>query len=128
MILLKQKGLIMSYSLDLRDRVVSYVESGGSRVSAAKLFKVGERTVRRWLCLKKETGKVSPRPHGGGYPPKIDLSELQKSVDSNPNQTLSELKEKFSVSGASLWHALKKLRYTYKKNSSVPRKGCWEKD
>jgi len=118
---------MMSYSLDLRERVVSYVESGASRVSAAKFFKVGERTVRRWLCLKKETGKLSPRPHGGGYPPKIDLLELKKSVDLNPNQTLSELEEEFSASGASLWHALKKLQYTYKKNSSLPGKGCWEK-
>lgn len=117
----------MYYSLDLRERVVSYVESGASRVAAAKLFKVGERTVRRWLCLKKETGKLSPRPHGGGYPPKIDLSELQKSVDLNPDKTLLELKEEFSVSGTSLWHALKKLQYTYKKNPSVPGKGCWEK-
>ena len=117
----------MPYSLDLRERVVSYVESGCSRVSAAKFFKVSERTVRRWVCLKKETGKLSPRPHGGGYPPKIDLSELKKSIDLNPNQTLSDLEEEFSASGASLWHALKKLQYTYKKNSSLPGKGCWAK-
>ena len=27
----------MSYSLDLRERVVSYVDSGGRRISASKL-------------------------------------------------------------------------------------------
>ena len=117
----------MSYSLDLRERVVTHVESGSSRVSAAKFFNVGERTVRRWLGLKKETGGLSPRSHGGGYPPKIDLSELKKSVDLNPNKTLSDLEEEFSASGASLWNALKKLQYTYKKNPSLQGKGCWEK-
>lgn len=117
----------MSYSLDLRERVVAYVESGSSRASAAKFFKVGERTVRRWLSLKMETGKLSPRPHGGGYPPKIDLSELKKSVDLNPNQTLSDLEKEFSASSTSLWYALKKLQYTYKKNPSLAGKGCWEK-
>jgi transposase len=117
----------MSYSLDLRERVVTYVESGSSRASAARLFNVGERTVRRWLDLKKETGDLLPRPHGGGYPPKIDLSELKKFVDSNPNQTLLDLEKEFSASGASLWQALKKLDYTYKKNPSLPGKGCWQK-
>ena len=39
----------MSYSLDLRQKVVSYLESGQSRVSAAAIFGIGESTVRRWI-------------------------------------------------------------------------------
>jgi transposase len=49
----------MAYSIDLRERVVSYVKSGGSRISASSIYTVSERTVRRWLQLESETGSVS---------------------------------------------------------------------
>jgi transposase len=108
-----------AYSVDLRTRVMSYVESGGSRISASKIFSIGERTVRRWISLREETKSLEPKPHGGGYPPKIDLKVLKEYVNSNADITLSELGEKFSVSVPSIWHALKKINYVYKKNSSV---------
>jgi hypothetical protein len=39
----------MSYSLDLRERVVNYVRNGGSPTEAARLFLVGRATLYRWL-------------------------------------------------------------------------------
>jgi transposase len=39
----------MAYSLDLRKRVVDYVENGGGITKAAALFKVGRATIYRWL-------------------------------------------------------------------------------
>ena len=39
----------MSYSVDLRERAVSYVRGGGSRAQAAALFQVGRTTLYRWL-------------------------------------------------------------------------------
>jgi transposase len=39
----------MAYSLDLRKRVVDYVEKGGGITKAAALFKVGRATIYRWL-------------------------------------------------------------------------------
>ena len=112
----------MSYSLDLRERVVLYIESGGSRISASKLFNICERTVRRWLSLKSESGSLSPREHGGGYPPKINLCLLKQSIDSDVNKTLDDLAEEFAVSRISIWAALKRINYVYKKNSSLQRK------
>lgn len=109
----------MAYSTDLRVRVISYVESGGNQSSAASIFSVCERTIRNWISLKEETGSVSPRPHAGGYPPKIDLSSLKELVDLGPDKTLAELGEEFSASHVSVWHALKKVDYVYKKNSSL---------
>lgn len=38
----------MSYSIDLRKRVVDYVENGGRIAQAAGLFKVGRATIYRW--------------------------------------------------------------------------------
>lgn len=108
-----------AYSIDLRTRVMSYVSSGGSRISAAKLFSIGERTVRRWISLQADTKSLEPKPHGGGYPAKIDLKVLKDYVNSNADITLVELGEKFSVSVPCIWRALKKIDYVYKKNSSV---------
>lgn len=66
---------MMSYSVDLRERVVSYVEPGNSRIAAAKFFKVGERTVQRWVILKHETGTLSPKPHGGTFSFEVERSD-----------------------------------------------------
>jgi transposase len=35
----------MAYSLDLREKVVEYIENGGSITSAARLFRVGRATI-----------------------------------------------------------------------------------
>ncbi len=39
----------MSYSIDLRKRVVDYVENGGRIAQAAGLFQVVVATIYRWL-------------------------------------------------------------------------------
>ncbi|MEG4313442.1 IS630 transposase-related protein [Microcoleus sp. AT10_D2] len=37
----------MAYSLDLRQKVVNYVENGGSITKAAAIFKLGRATIYR---------------------------------------------------------------------------------
>ena len=39
----------MSYSIDLRKRVVDYVENGGRIAQATGLFEVERATIYRWL-------------------------------------------------------------------------------
>ena len=39
----------MSYSIDLRKRVVDYVENGGRIAQATRIFQVGRATIYRWL-------------------------------------------------------------------------------
>jgi transposase len=39
----------MRCSLDLRRRVVAFVQQGGSKAEAARRFQVGEASVYRWL-------------------------------------------------------------------------------
>lgn len=112
----------MAYSVDLRRKVMLYVESGGSRASAATIFNIGERTLRRWIALKTETGNLKPRPHGGGRVYKADPAELEKYVIANPDKTLQELGEKFNASISSIWRCLRSLNYVSKKNSTLRRK------
>lgn len=109
----------MSYSIDLRTRVVSYVESGGSRLSASRIFKVSERTVRNWINLQRETGSVLCRPHGGGFPSKVDAEKFKQYIADNPDKTLQEIGDYFGVTHEGAAYNLRKHGYVYKKNTSL---------
>lgn len=113
----------MAYSSDLRTRVVEYVLSGKSRVSAAKFFNVAEKTVRNWMKLHKETGSVDPRPHRGGKRSTIDSEEFKSYVDANPGQTLKVIGKHFGLSYQGAAYNLSKHGYVNKKNTSIRRKG-----
>lgn len=112
----------MAYSLDLREKVVLYVESGNTRVSASKVFGIGERTVRRWVSRYRSTGNIAPLPHGGGFPSKIQSSVFKQHMADNPDKTLKELGEFFGVSHAGIAYNLRKHGYVHKKNSTLRRK------
>ena len=43
----------MSYSKDLRTRVIDYIENGRSILSAARIYKVGRSTIYRWLARRE---------------------------------------------------------------------------
>ena len=54
-----------SYSIDLRERVLQYLEKNTNRKAASLLFQVGIATIYRWISRKKEKGNVEPlrRPY-----------------------------------------------------------------
>jgi transposase len=52
----------MAYSLDLRKRVVDYVENGGGITKAAALFKVGRATIYRWLRERRPPSNQGRTP------------------------------------------------------------------
>lgn len=81
----------MAYSLDLRQKVVDYVENGGS-MKAAAIFKVGRATIYRWL------GREDLRPTQVNHRQrKLDWEALQKDVEKNPEARLVERARTFSV-------------------------------
>src|SRR5258707_12688504 len=53
------------YSLDLRERVVSYVEAGHSRRAAAAHFRVSPSFVINLMTAFRERGAVAPKALGG---------------------------------------------------------------
>ena len=56
-----------SLSMDLRDRLISAVDGGMSRRSAAKLFSVAPSTAIKWVDQQRRTGNVWPRARGGDH-------------------------------------------------------------
>jgi transposase len=103
----------MSYSVDLRERVVNYVCNGGSAASAANLFPVGRATIYRWHGapdLKPKPAKERKR--------KLDKVALAAHVRDFPDSLLRERAAHFGVTINAIWVALKKLAIT-KKNDQV---------
>ena len=60
------------YSLDLRERVVSYVEGGHSRRAAAAHFRVSPSFVINLMTAFRERGAVAPKALGGWRHSKLD--------------------------------------------------------
>lgn len=102
------------YSLDLRRRVINYIKSGNSQVSAAKIFAVNISTVNRWYSRYRSEGNCAPRARLGAKR-KVDLEDLTKCIASNPDAKLKDLAKKFGVSIWGIYYWLKKLGYSYKK-------------
>jgi transposase len=66
------------YSTDLRIRVVqAYENREGAMRQLATTLRVNLSCVRRLLKHYRETGSVAPKPHGGGYPAKVDAGGLE---------------------------------------------------
>jgi transposase len=113
------------YSNDLRRKVIDvYYNAEGSLCKVAARFPMSLNFV--WLLLERfrEAGRVDPKPHGGGQPPKIqgkDLETLQRLVEQPNNATLPELCYLFvrhtgvRVSASTISRALKRWRITRKK-------------
>ena len=82
----------MAYSLDLRQKVVNYVENGGSITKAAAIFKVGRATIYRWL------GREDLRPTQVKHRQrKLDWEALKKDVEKNPLSKISRKSKNFQA-------------------------------
>ena len=100
----------MSYGLDLRKKVIQCVEDGGSRTKVSKRFNIGRATIYRWLSRQELAAtKVESRKR------KIDIKDLEKDVEKNPNTPLKERAFKFGVTSAALCYRFKKIKITRKK-------------
>ncbi len=108
----------MAYSVDLRRRVVEFVLEGGSREEAARRFKVSRWCVYDWL--KRETLEADKTGPKGAW--KLDREKLEAVIASKPDATLEELSQEVGTGKTAVWHSLKKLKISRKKNVAVLRK------
>lgn len=102
----------VSYSVDLRRRVVSFVRSGGSKSEAGRRFSVCRRIVYEWLARPDLSPKVYIRKKR-----KLDEEALKAYVSKNNDAYLHEVGAHFSVHPTTVFYALKKLKLTLKKKS-----------
>ncbi len=100
----------MTYSLDLRERAVSYVRGGGSQAEATRLLGIDRKTLRGWLRASNLAPKVcGPRRR------KLDKAALAAHVRAHPDALLRERAAEFGVSNVAIFKALRQLGVTKKK-------------
>jgi transposase len=81
-----------AYSTDLRLRIVQAVEGGMSQAEAARVFRVGRSTVKRYLQQYRRQGDLSPKLIPGRTPAigPDQLAALRRQVEEWPDATLAE--------------------------------------
>src|SRR5262249_48058366 len=116
-----------SHPVELRERVVNAYEAGeGSYADISVRFDVGVASVKRWVRLKRELGRVTPKPKAGGTHSSIDASELEAIVGKLGDPTAREITTEFNrrrrgdarVHVSSTKRALHRHGYVVKKNAA----------
>ncbi len=100
----------MAYGIDYRRRVIGFVKEGGSKLEAARLFKVHPETVYEWLRrgddLAPRIAKIRRR--------KLDKVALARHVREHSDALLRERAAHFGVRVNTVWVALRKQKLVKK--------------
>ena len=107
----------MTYSVDFRKRVVAFVQEGGSKAEAARLFKINRTCVYDWLSRDN----LEPKKHSRRKR-KLDWEALERHVEAQPDLLLRERAAHFAVHPNAIWYALTQIRLSHKKNAALHRK------
>jgi transposase len=112
-----------AYSHDLRQRVLTAIDSGQSQVVVAQTFGVSVATIKRYLKQRREMGHVLPKTIPGRPAVKGAVLQvhLQAQLEAHPDVTREEHCRLFyethgiAVSTASISRARMTLGWTQKK-------------
>jgi len=119
-----------SLSKDIRERVVSAVEGGMTRRSAAKRFGVAPSTAIKWVDRWRRTGDIGPRPRGGDHRShriEAHAEEILALIVEAPDTTLAVLAEQLEkpqgvvVAQSTIGRLLDRRGMTFKKNRARER-------
>ena len=115
-----------SYSLDLRVRVVSFVEAGHSCRAAARHFAVSDSFAIKLMQRQRQSGSPAParqgRPRGTGKLAPYEAFLVQ-IVEAQPDITMPDLAARLleahgvAAAPASLSRLLCRCGFTYKKTA-----------
>ena len=110
----------MTYSMDLRERVVSAFESGQTLASVAKRFSVTWPTVRHWVDRhhRGELAPGTPGPKGSVKLTAADEQRMREVVAAQPGITAKQLMPMLSVQvvESTVCRALKRLGLSLKRS------------
>ena len=120
-------GMPKAYSRDLRERVITAVETGASRREAAERFEVSVASAVKWLQRWYQHRSAAPKPRGGRVSPLEEFAvEILDLIAQRPDLTLVETvaelrKRRIKTSRSSLWRFLDRHNITLKKSAASSR-------
>jgi len=100
----------MTYSVDLRKRVIAFVKNGGGKAEAARRFGVARSCVYDWL----DRSDLNPKKQGRRKR-KLDWAAVHRHIETHPDLLLRERAAIFGVRIYSLQYACKHMRISHKK-------------
>lgn len=112
-----------AYSEDLRQKIVTALERGTSKVQAAHLFDVSLSSVKRYARTAGRGGSLAPKK-GSGRPPKLDEAAgklLEEDIKERPAATVSQRRRFLehltakTISDSTVRRLLKRLGFSRKK-------------
>jgi len=116
--------------MELRQRVVAFVEEGHTHRTAAAQFRVSIKFVNDMVILKRETGSLAAKPqgNGGGRGKLAGVADwLERRIKEKRDLTLDELVVELrdgpgvEVHRVSVWRCLRGLNLTHKKRPARRR-------
>ena len=114
-----------AYSRDLRERVITAVETGASRREAAERFEVSVASAVKWLQRWYQQRSAAPKPRGGSVSPLEEFAvEILDLIAQRPDLTLVETvaelrKRRIKTSRSSLWRFLAPTQHHAQKKSAA---------
>ena len=116
----------MTYSLDLREKALKYLDKVGNRQQVVEAFNITLRTLERWIrrkrdnCLAPKKSKSSPS--------KINDEKLRLFIREHPDAYLREIAEQFGTTLQAVFYACKRLKISLKKSLRTMKKGTKRRD
>ena len=106
----------MTYSLDFRRRLFSIKASKNlTFLETSKLFNISMATLFRW------SKNIEPNRTRNKPSTKIDMDALKKDIETYPDAYQFERAQRLGVSAGGIFHALKRLKVTYKKHTNASK-------
>jgi transposase len=116
----------MTYSLDLRSKVLKYIQTGKTWSSASQTFGIAMRTVANWVKRKKQN-KLPPKSRPtGSY--KIDENRLKEFIAKKPDAYLREIAEEFKATIPGVFYACSRNKITLKKRRPTTKREMKKRD
>jgi transposase len=105
-----------AYSIDLRKRVIGYIEEGNNYISASNRYNVSRETARKWHIRYKTEGHYNEKARKGKKS-RIIRSEFEHYIKSHSKATLSQIGSHFKITARTVHYYMKKFNFAYKKKS-----------
>ena len=111
------------HPMELRSRVVAYVDEGHGHREAARHFRVSPKFVNELVKLRRETGSLArcPQGNGGGHGKLAGVTDwIAARGEITLDELVAELAEThgIEVHRGTVWRGLRGLGLTHKKRPS----------
>jgi transposase len=106
------------YEQDLRDRVLAAYDRGKQTKEIAGTLGVSPAWARRVKQVRREEQRTARLPMGGARVVKVDLEQLRRLVEQQPDATIPELHQRLGndrCGESAVGMALQRLGFSFKK-------------